>query len=76
MWKDVPDDRVGDLDFIIDLLDWERNIDPNFVTNRFMAPYETALVTRVGRPRRSSAGSSTSASRPAPRSSACDLAPR
>ena len=41
MWKDVPEDRVGDFDFIIDLLDWERNADPNFVTNRFMAPYET-----------------------------------
>ena len=41
MWKDVPEDRVGDFDFIIDLLDWERNTDPNFVTARFMAPYET-----------------------------------
>jgi len=41
MWKDVPEDHVGDLDFLIDLLDWERNTDPNFVTNRFMTPYET-----------------------------------
>ena len=42
MWKDVPEDRVGDFDYLIDLLDWEANADPNFVTNRFMAPYETA----------------------------------
>ena len=41
MWKDVPEDRVGDFDFVIELLDWERNVDPNFVTNRFMTPYET-----------------------------------
>ena len=41
MWKDVPDDRKGDLDFIVDLLDWDRNIDPLFVTDRFMTPYET-----------------------------------
>jgi hypothetical protein len=41
MWKDVPDDRKGDLDFIVDLLDWDRNIDPLFVTHNFMTPYET-----------------------------------
>ncbi len=41
MWKDVPKDRVGDLDFIIESLDWELNVDPMFVTNRFMTPYET-----------------------------------
>jgi len=41
MWKDVPEDRVGDLDFVIELLDWDLNVDANFMTNRFMAPYET-----------------------------------
>ena len=34
MWKDVPDDRKGDLDFIVDLLDWDRNVDPLFVTEQ------------------------------------------
>ncbi len=42
MWKDVPNDRKGDLDFIVDLLDWDLNTDPSFVRNRFMAPYQTA----------------------------------
>ena len=41
LWKDVPPAHHGDFDFIIDLLDWEKNIDPFFVTNRFMAPYST-----------------------------------
>jgi len=41
LWKDVPADKHGDLDFIIGLLDWEKNIDPNFVSNRFMVPYST-----------------------------------
>jgi hypothetical protein len=48
MWKDVPADRVGDLDFILDLLDWDRNIDPNFVTDRFMTPYETERSDEYG----------------------------
>ncbi|HEY8590181.1 MAG TPA: hypothetical protein VIL55_11580 [Naasia sp.] len=41
LWKDVPADRQGDFDFIIELLDWEKNVDPMFVTNRFMRPYAT-----------------------------------
>jgi len=48
MWKDVPQDRIGDLDFIIDLLDWDRNVDPAFVTNRFMTPYETEWSRESG----------------------------
>jgi hypothetical protein len=42
MWKDVPPEHHGDFDFILDLLDWDKNIDVDFVRNRFMCPYETA----------------------------------
>lgn len=42
LWKDVPPEHHGDFDFIVQLLDWEKNIDPFFVTNRFMAPHPTA----------------------------------
>ena len=38
LWKDVPGDRVGDLDFLLDLVDWEVNTDPKFDEHRFMAP--------------------------------------
>lgn len=38
LWKDVPADRVGDLDFMVDLVDWEVNTDPEFGAHRFMAP--------------------------------------
>lgn len=41
LWKDVPANRHGDLDFIVSLLEWDLNTDPHFVKNRFMAPYET-----------------------------------
>jgi hypothetical protein len=36
LWKDVPREHHGDLDFIISLLDWEKNTDPNFFSARFM----------------------------------------
>lgn len=37
MWKDVPADRKGDLDFMVEILDWEGNVDPDFFASRFMA---------------------------------------
>ncbi len=36
--KDVPEDHKHDLDYIVDMIDWELNVDPNFYTNRFLAP--------------------------------------
>lgn len=36
--KDIPPDRHDDLDYIASLLDWELNVDPNFVEHRFMNP--------------------------------------
>lgn len=41
VWKDVPPEHIGDYDFVIDLLDWAANADPEFTTHRFMAPIET-----------------------------------
>jgi len=38
LWKDVPAGHRGDLDFIVRLLDWDANTDPEFARNRFMAP--------------------------------------
>ncbi|MGM0457928.1 MAG: hypothetical protein ACQERO_01165 [Bacteroidota bacterium] len=38
LWKDTPDDRLGDYDWLIEILDWELNVDPNIQKNRFMPP--------------------------------------
>jgi len=38
LWKDTPEDKIGDLDHLIAVLDWDLNVDPNFAQNRFMAP--------------------------------------
>jgi hypothetical protein len=48
LWKDVPTEHHGDYDFILDLLDWEKNADPDFVANRFMRPYETEASKGAG----------------------------
>lgn len=36
--KDIPEDKKNDLDYFIDLLDWELNIDPEFFEHRHMKP--------------------------------------
>lgn len=38
LWKDCPKDRKGDLDYLLELLDWELNADPDFAEHRFMPP--------------------------------------
>jgi hypothetical protein len=36
--KDVPDAQKQDLDYIVDLIDWDLNLDPEFHRNRFLQP--------------------------------------
>jgi hypothetical protein len=38
LWKNTPDDRMNDIDFLLDILDWDLNLDPNFKEHRFMEP--------------------------------------
>ncbi len=36
--KDVPAEHHQDLDYILDMLDWEKNVDPHFMQHRFFEP--------------------------------------
>jgi len=40
LWKNTPENRIGDFDFLLDVIDWEMNLDPNFVQNRKMTPIQ------------------------------------
>lgn len=50
LWKDAPADRVGDYEYILDLLDWELNTDPDFTNSRRLIPFETAESVASGDP--------------------------
>lgn len=41
LWKDSPASKVGDFDWLIELLNWELNVDPDYAANRFLRPYST-----------------------------------
>ena len=36
--KNVPDDKKHDLDFIVEQLDWEKNVDPYFKDHNYLEP--------------------------------------
>lgn len=38
IWKNMPENKIGDYDYLIDVIDWELNVDPDFYNNRFMKP--------------------------------------
>ena len=38
LWKDCPEEELGNVDYLLDVIDWEANVDPDFHKNRFMKP--------------------------------------
>jgi hypothetical protein len=40
LWNGTPEDKKGDFDELMDVIDWELNINPNILETRFMAPRE------------------------------------
>jgi len=38
MPKNVPPDKAGDLDYLVEQLDWEANVDPQFKKHHFIEP--------------------------------------
>jgi len=41
LWKNTPEDKIGNLDYLVGVVDWALNTDPDFYKNRFMPPIPT-----------------------------------
>src|SRR6266480_5255762 len=46
--KDMPKSRHHDLDFLVEQLDWEANVDPHFKENHYLEPIVAAGSEREG----------------------------
>jgi hypothetical protein len=46
--KDMPKEKHKDLDFIVEQLDWEANVDPNFKANHYLEPIPVADTSKEG----------------------------
>ena len=38
LWKDTPDNKKGDFEYLLEVIDWELNVDPCFALKHFMKP--------------------------------------
>ena len=47
LWNGSPKESIGDFDSLMDILDWELNVDPNSMANRFMAPKPVKPVAEM-----------------------------
>jgi hypothetical protein len=47
LWNGTPAESKGDYDALIDVLDWELNVDPNTMANRFMAPKPVKAIAEM-----------------------------
>ncbi len=47
LWKDTPKNRVGDYEYLMEVIDWELNVDPNFKKNRFMPPIPVKSIKEM-----------------------------
>jgi hypothetical protein len=45
--KDVPKEHHHDLDYLIDMLDWQGNVDPEFSANRLFHPTPVAPIEQM-----------------------------
>lgn len=42
LWKNMPEEEIGNFDYLLDVIDWERNLDPDFKGTNFMQPIPAA----------------------------------
>ena len=38
LWKDIPSEKKGEFDYLIEVIDWDLNVDPDFAGKHFMQP--------------------------------------
>ena len=38
LWKNTPESRLGDVEWLMEVIDWEANTDPDFARKHFMRP--------------------------------------
>ncbi len=47
LWKNTPEDKVGDFNHLLEVMDWDANTDPEFAANHFMRPKPVEPTSRM-----------------------------
>lgn len=38
LWKNCPEEEIGNYEYLLDVIDWDKNVDPDFHKNNYMRP--------------------------------------
>ena len=49
LWKNCPEDKRGDYEYLLDVIDWELNTDPEFHRHHFMKPFPVSSEEEMKR---------------------------
>lgn len=47
LWKGTPEDRIGDYDQLMEVIDWELNVNPSLMEKHFMRPKPVRDMTEM-----------------------------
>ena len=47
LWKNTPNEKIGDVDRLVDVIDWDLNVDPDFAQKHFMRPLPVRNMTEM-----------------------------
>ncbi len=47
LWNGTPEDKKGDFESLLDVIDWDLNLDPNIRENRYMEPIPVRDVNEI-----------------------------
>ena len=47
LWKNTPKEKIGNVDYLIEVLDWDANVDPDFAAHHFMRPRPVRPVAEM-----------------------------
>lgn len=47
LWKNTPPEKKGNFDYLIEVIDWEKNVDPEFAARYFMRPIPVRNVEEM-----------------------------
>lgn len=45
LWKNTPKNEIGNYEYLLEVIDWDKNIDPDFHKKRFMLPKPVKPMT-------------------------------
>lgn len=47
LWKNCPNEELGNYEYLLDVIDWEKNVDPDFHEHNLMAPKPVRLMEEM-----------------------------